>query len=79
MQPSAHYAGKQQSIFTVALFCDLPKIIAELCQFTFLPKSFSNEMQLFIFSENSYLISSGETHCIKPGPSKAPVQISTCN
>ena len=42
----------------LALFYDLPKIITELCQFTFVPKSHSNETHIITVSENSCLISS---------------------
>ena len=62
----------------LALFYDLPKIITELCQFTFVPKSHSNQTHIITDSENSYLISSEDTHWIQTCPNKAPLQMSTC-
>ena len=45
----------------LALFYDFPKIITELCQFTFVPKSHSNQTHIITVSENSYLTSSEDT------------------
>ena len=61
----------------LALFYHLPKIMTELCQFTFVPKSHSYQIHIITLSENLYLISSEDTHWIQTCPNKAPLQIST--
>ena len=62
----------------LALFYDKPKSVAELCTVTLLPKSKYHDSHIVTVSDNSYLISSPDTHWIQICHGKAPVEIAPC-
>ena len=62
----------------LALYNDHPKMISKLYNILFLPSTNHSESHIITVSNNSYLISSKDTHWIQTCPCGTPIQVSPC-
>ena len=62
----------------LALFNDQPQLVSKLCDVNFIPATNYSQSHIITISENSYLISSQDTHLIQTCPGRTPIHISPC-
>lgn len=62
----------------LALFNDQPQLVSKLCNINFFPATNHSDSHIITIADNSYLISSQDTHWIQTCPGRTPTHISPC-